>query len=169
MADCHFHSCDSARGEGDQRLFQLWARCCWHGVHQSPSLVNPGRKRLFGKCYWYLPPLILWLGEGVLDQNKCCSVGIYFHWVFWVPSLPRWHPVQQKKPNSSWFLGVNLEIKGSLKAAHCNHSTLSLQPKRGLALLSVPHGWFLAKPSKHFIIFCTDLGGGWSCYYPKHR
>jgi len=45
MAGCHFHSWDAAGLRGAEALPALWALCCLHRVHQSPSLADPRRQR----------------------------------------------------------------------------------------------------------------------------
>lgn len=67
------------------------------------------------------------------NQVLLC-VGIYFHWDFFTGFL-FYHIdiliklVQQKKPNSSLFLGVNLEIKGKLQSCSLQSLTIVLAAK----------------------------------------
>lgn len=135
MASCHFHSCDAAGGEGDQRLSQLSVLCCLHGVHRSPSSVTPRGEKLSGKSCWSLLPSILWPGEGILDPQKCWSVGIYFHWFgfFWflgffsttVTSCKTWC-CKIRRILISW---CNLGEKGKLQSCSLQSLVVVLAPK----------------------------------------
>lgn len=142
---------------------QLQALCSLGRIHQSPFFINSWSEKAIWEVLWYLPLLILLLGEGALNQNNCCSVGIHFprlsfsRFTLCHAAVPV-KLVQQEKPNSSWVLGLNLEKKASTLC--CNQQPLSLQPNHGPALPAVPRGQFLAKSSAHTWIFCLDWGGG---------